>query len=249
MKYVGIDGCRAGWFYIGMNEGDAWEAGVFETISGISTFLPEPHLILIDIPIGLKGVDRLESQRCCDKEARAVLRPSRSSSVFPVPSRVALAATTYQQACEFNKAAINRRLSKQTWAIMPKIKEADDFLQENPSAQQRIREMHPEVCFWALNNGFAMEHNKKKMEGFYERKMVLSRICKETDTIIHHALNHFPRREVAKDDILDAFVGVVTAKYYYNCLATLPATPEFDEMNLPMEVVFPKNVKHEKFGL
>ena len=246
MKYGGIDGCKAGWFYIGMNEDDVWTTGVFETISGISKFLSETRLILIDIPIGLKGVDRVESQRCCDKEARAVLRPSRSASVFPVPSRVALSAPTYQQACEFNKAAINRRLSKQTWAILPKIKEVDGFLQENPSAQQRIREMHPEVCFWALNNGSAMEHNKKKAEGFYERKKILSRICNNTDTIIYDALNHFPRKEVAKDDVLDAFVGVVTAKYFFDSLATLPATLEFDEMNLPMEVVFPKNEKHEK---
>ena len=248
MRYVGIDGCKAGWFYIGMNEDDVWATGVFETISGISKFLLESRLILIDIPIGLKGVDSYESQRCCDKQARAVLRPSRSSSVFPVPSRVALSATTYQQACEFNQAAINRRLSKQTWAIMPKIKEVDGFLRDNSIAQQRIREMHPEVCFWALNNGSAMEHNKKKAEGFHERKKVLSRICKHTDTIIYDVLNRFRRKEVAKDDVLDAFVGVVTAKYFYDSLAALPATPELDEMNLPMEVVFAKHEKLEKYG-
>ena len=54
---------------------------------------------------------------------------------------------------------------------------------------------------------------------------------------------------MAKDDILDAFVGAVTAKYFYDSLAALPATPEFDEMNLPMEVVFAKNEQHEKSGV
>ncbi len=239
MKYIGIDGCRAGWFYIAMNEDDSWKTGIFEKITEISMFLSEAQLVLIDIPIGLKGVDWAEPQRRCDKEARALLKKPRASSVFPVPARATLTASNYQQACVLNKTAVNRRLSKQTWLIMPKIKEVDSFLQENLAAQQKVREMHPEVCFFALNNGSAMEHNKKKADGFLERKMILSQICKNTGNIIDHALQYFPRRHVAKDDILDALVGVVTAKYYHDSLATLPVMPEFDEINRPMEVVFP----------
>lgn len=38
----------------------------------------------------------------------------------------------------------------QACAIIPKIRDVDSFLQENPVARSRIREVHPEVCFYFM---------------------------------------------------------------------------------------------------
>ena len=54
-------------------------------------------------------------------------------------------------------------LSRQAFAIAPKIKEVDDFLQSCPTAEVTVREAHPEICFWALNGGCPMRYQKKPM--------------------------------------------------------------------------------------
>ena len=238
MKFIGVDGCKAGWFYVVIDGKQSWETGVLKNISELSGFIPDCQLTLIDIPIGLtsSGAD----ERLCDTEARAVLRSPRSSSVFPVLSRAALAATTYAQACALNELATGRKLSKQSWAIVPKIKEMDEFL-KNSNAQDKIREMHPEVCFWGLNNYSAMQNNKRENAGFEERKKLLGEFYQHTDELVDVALKTYLRKEVAKDDVLDALVGAVSAKFHHS-LATLPEIPEVDEMDLPMQVVYAQGV-------
>ena len=32
MKFIGVDGCKIGWFYTGITHEDDWEVGVSETI-------------------------------------------------------------------------------------------------------------------------------------------------------------------------------------------------------------------------
>jgi len=50
--------------------------------------------------------------------------------------------------------------------IAPKIKQVDDAI--TPDCQ-RAFEVHPEVCFWALNERCPMKYNKKTAEGAAER--------------------------------------------------------------------------------
>ena len=98
----------------------------------------------IDIPIGL-----LDGSRACDKGARTLLKRPRGSSVFPAPCRAALHAETYKEASAVNRQRTGRGLSQQAWGIAPKIKQVDDAI--TPECQQWAFEVHPEVCFWALN--------------------------------------------------------------------------------------------------
>ena len=234
MKFIGIDGCKAGWFYVGFDDKNQWQIGVIQHIDQIATFIPTSSLILIDIPIGLTG--NTPKQRLCDIEARLRLKPKRSASVFPVPSRGSLQANNYQQASNLNFQASGRKLSKQSWNIMNKIKQVDDFILKTKE-RYKIREMHPELCFWALNQQQAMQHSKSTKQGFSEREKLLVVHCEATEKIVSEALRTFPRKDLARDDILDALVGAVTARFDEN-LVTLPKTPERDAMNLPMEVVF-----------
>jgi hypothetical protein len=47
-----------------------------------------------------------------------------------------------------------------------------------------LREVHPEVCFWALAGGRAMEHSKKTAAERRERLAVLMRYKPEAGVLI-----------------------------------------------------------------
>jgi predicted RNase H-like nuclease len=234
MKYIGIDGCKAGWFLVGMDRQGKAMFALLHAIDALSAYLADAESILLDIPIGLKTTDPHE--RTCDKLARKLLSPYRHASVFPAPSRCALACDDYPQALASNRECTGRGLTKQTFNIMPKIREVDEYLQR-PGERQIIREMHPEVCFWALNDQQAMRNKKRTQQGFEERLAVLNHYFPDVGQFIDQAMQQTLRKQVARDDMVDAIVGAVTASQV-KALQSLPQAPETDDEGLPMEIVF-----------
>lgn len=234
MSWVGVDGCKAGWFFIALGD-SGHTSGVVPDASTLLELHSSAELILIDIPIGLRSEGKME--RLCDLEARKVLGPKRSSSVFPAPSRPALSCTTYEEANSLNRGLTGRGLSKQSWAIAPKILEVDLLLRERPEARGVFREVHPEICFWALAGGVSMQHNKKTDAGVEERFEVLRAVFPRTDLVVSETGQSLPPG-VGRDDLLDALCCVVTGFLGRGSLQTIPAIPEIDERGLQMEMVF-----------
>lgn len=232
MRCWGIDGCKQGWFYVGIN-GTSIDYGVVPTVEKLVDELGEDDLLLIDIPIGLPDKDCPE--RLCEKAARRMLGAPRASSVFPVPSRPAVYADTYEEASELNKITIGTGLPKQSWAICSKICEVDRFLQERPELRGRIREIHPEVCFYGLS-GSAMNHSKKKGQGAEERLKAIEQFWAPTRDFVAEAYQEY-RGEAARDDIIDALVGALCGLNIENC-RTLPDEPKIDSTGLTMEMVY-----------
>jgi predicted RNase H-like nuclease len=101
-----------------------------------------------------------------------------------------------------------------------------------------LREAHPELCFWALNGKESMQHNKKRQEGQQERLRVLARYLPQCQALFEQACAGFPRRQVARDDIIDALVCAVTARHGYGSYRTAPANPPRDGQGLAMEIVY-----------
>lgn len=233
MKYVGIDGCPAGWFLISIDQDGNFDFNVFDHIDQLWHEYKNSALILIDIPIGLPHW----RSRLCDVEARKLLG-KRGSSLFPAPSREAINQPDYEHACMINQKILGKKLSMQTWNISPKIKQVDILLSKEQSAQHVIRESHPEICFWALAGGKAMVHNKKTELGIEERLSVLKNINRFSEEIYNKSIQTFKRKNLAKDDILDALVLAITAASPSNTLPSIPENPERDLKNLPMEIVF-----------
>lgn len=232
----GIDGCSGGWFGIEITEdGHPWRLGLFPDIAAVEAVWGNSDSIWIDIPIGLRDEG---PERNCDLGARRLLG-IRRSSVFPVPCRPAVYTPNYEAACDINEQHTGRRLSKQTWAIVPRIRELDDYLLNNESMRRKIREIHPELCFWGLAGGHPMNHNKKTPEGILERRQVLTEVFPYTEQVIAEArANPAFRRRVAMDDILDALAAAVAGLGIGPELSSIPVIPEFDAHNLPMEMVF-----------
>jgi predicted RNase H-like nuclease len=231
MVYTGVDACRTGWFVVMLGEGHNWRVAIFPDIFNLWKHCQESKLILIDIPIGLRQGS--SGQRVCDQEARRLLGGRRSSSVFPVPCREVIHAGT-EKANELSWKITGKGLSRQSLNIINKIKQVDELLLSDRNARSRILETHPELCFWALNDGVPMKYSKKKREGFLERMEVLHSFYPYARGLIHYAERSYPRGELARDDILDALVAAVTASKEGQGLSFLPEKLTLDARGLPM---------------
>ena len=234
--FFGVDGCPAGWFSIGLSDAAAPVFGIARNTDELVALVETAQLVLIDIPIGLR--ENGSEERLCDKEARRVLGRPRGSSVFPAPVRPVLGARDYPEACDRSFAVTGKRLSQQAYRICGKIGEVDGLLRRRPELRRVMREMHPEVAFWALNGGQPTAHSKKRPAGRQERLEILSRYLPGADDIFTEAAQRFSRRDVGRDDILDAMVGAATGWIARGRLRTLPAAPPRDAAGLPMEMVY-----------
>lgn len=236
LTVVGADGCQAGWIAVQIDSGGAWKVGVYPDAATLWKKSADARLILIDIPIGLP--DHTVTSRRCDMEARRLLGWPRASSIFSPPSRTALdSSLSYAAACRRNNEEVGMKISRQAYSIRGKIKQVDDLLQNDPTARRKFREVHPEVCFWALNGCRAMKHNKKTHRGFQERLRVLNRVFPASWAVIEQGLASFRRMDVARDDIVDALVGAVTA-WKPGHLSNVLDVVETDARELRMEMVY-----------
>lgn len=236
MQSVGVDGCKAGWFAVSIHDYDKWELRIYKSIKDLCREYAASDTILVDIPIGLKDIGMRE--RLCDLTARKMLGPGRGSSVFPVPCREAVHTVTYHEANKINKQVLGRGLSKQTWGIVPKIREVDVFVVNNESIRGRLKESHPEVCFYALS-GQPMQYSKKRKKGAEERIDVLRKLYQNTNEIIEFALNNYLRKELALDDIIDALCLAISGlQGLERGFTVVPQTPEKDANGLDMQIVY-----------
>ena len=149
-------------------------------------------------------------------------------------------AADYRAASVVNRERTEGRrgLSRQSWAIMPKIREVDECLARHHRALPLVREMHPEVCFWSLNGCRPLRHSKKTEEGYKERIALLSRSQADSARLVDTVLRENRRSVVRRDDVVDALVGSVTAWLSQGDLKTLPEAPERDSAGLRMEMVY-----------
>jgi predicted RNase H-like nuclease len=234
VKYLGIDGCRGGWFYVWLHTEDSHGFGILKTIDALTGLVDNTDaFVLIDMPIGLSETGPHERQ--CDKAARKLLK-KRGSSIFPAPCRQSLQAHDYLTASDINHKVTGRRLSRQTYHLMPKIWELDGFIRGSGRGLE-IREFHPELGFLALNRFVPLTFSKKNVSGQRERLEILSRYAPCSPAILSEAAKRFPRNQAGVDDILDALCGAVAASFKDH-LVSLPAVPETDPRGLPMQIVY-----------
>jgi predicted RNase H-like nuclease len=230
---IGIDGCKSGWFYFRF-DGGAATFGAAATVAEILADETAETRVLIDIPIGLK--ERGKTERLCDLEARAMLRPKRQSSVFPAPCRQALKQDSFEASSAKNRKVTGRGLSRQTWGLVPKIREVDDLLIGHPEFRPLVREAHPELLFYGLAGG-AMSHRKATRDGFEERMTILKLFEPNTKVLVAAAFLAHGGYDAARDDIVDAFVLALCARHPGR-LKTVPNDPPLDPRGLSMQMVY-----------
>jgi predicted RNase H-like nuclease len=168
---VGVDGCRFGWIAVG-GTSTPLDIQLFSTIEELLAHYDAPARVFVDVPIGLPWASC--PTRPCDMLARrALLR--RHVCVFSPPSRLASRADTKDEARQLNMSAIGKSLSEQAWGICPKVAEVDKLLLADSNARERVREIHPEICFWSLNGERPLDDAKRTNAGINARLEILSK--------------------------------------------------------------------------
>lgn len=199
----GIDACKGGWLSVSLAQlGAEPVARVHGTADEL--FTSSFRVTAIDIPIGLQTA----STRTCDDHARKRLG-NRRSSVFAAPVRAVLDHTDYQEANTCSQEVANRGLSKQSFALVPKIAEVDRCLRGGTGLRENVFEVHPELSFAIWNHGQPMRYVKHSGFGFLERLNLSQTRFPDAAQRIREEL---PTKRVADDDILDALAALWTAE-------------------------------------
>jgi predicted RNase H-like nuclease len=230
----GVDGARSGWVFArasaDLQDISLWVESDLERL--FSEVIATSATLAIDIPIGLPD----SGPRECDRAARRMLGWPRLTSVFSAPMRPALTAKSYWEACALNEESCGKKLSRQSFALFPKLREVDALM--TPDRQSIIREAHPEIAFMllsGLDRGLAT--NKKTAAGRAERSEMLGRWLPGVD--VSQLLASVKRSDARPDDVLDALACLVAAWRIANGNEiTLPAgREEHDVRGLRMEIV------------
>jgi predicted RNase H-like nuclease len=215
---LGVDGCPGGWVGALVSGGSVtWHTGSFEQLLALPA-----HVVAVDIPIGLPAGP---SRRAADLAARAALGAQRSS-VFFVPPRVVLDATSQPEATLLSRAAGSVGVSIQTFHILDKVAEVDDLLRRRPDP--RVVEVHPEVSLRRL--GGRPLPPKRKLAGRTARLALL-----QTWLPTLALPSPLPGR-ARPDDCLDAVACAWSAARWLRGEADTLGD-ETDETGVPMRII------------
>ena len=235
---AGADGCPAGWV-VAFVRADLQEARVrlLPRFADVPAAPEAPAIIAIDIPIGLP--ERVGYGGRAAENAVRPLLGARQSSVFPVPSRSAIAAEDYREACRIALLTSEppRKVSKQLFMLAPKIREVDAVLRGNTVLARRVFEVHPEVAFWRLNGEAALSQPKKVKSRPYEPGLALRRTLLIGAGLPAAAVEASPPKGSGPDDLIDALACAAIARRIHAGEARpFPEPPERDAFGLTMAI-------------
>jgi predicted RNase H-like nuclease len=235
---AGVDGCPGGWIVALVRPlGGEAAVRIVPRFTDILSAPNEPALVAVDMPIGLPDRTGIGG-RAAENAVRPMLG-ARQSSVFSIPSRPAIYAADYGEACRIAAASSEppRKISKQLFNIAPKIREVDEALRAAPEAAKRVFEVHPELAFWRLNGGRALTEPKKVKGKPYEPGLALRRTLLLAAGLPPDAVNAMPPQGAAADDVLDALACAAIARRLHAGLARpFPDPPPRDAFGLPMAI-------------
>lgn len=236
MLVAGLDACKEGWVGVALQDGELADAALLHSAADALDRWAEAQCIVIDIPIGLPGDGDVGYPRMADGQARAFLQRWRAgSSVFPAPPATVLEARSHLEAVDLMKAACGVGISRQAFALAPKILEVRALA----SSGSRILEGHPEVTFrkltsWPSPVSRPRASRKKSWNGIHERQTALHSIGVHLPDLIESA------GEANADDVVDAAAMAWTAwSIARNTYGTYPDPPEAGLDGHPVAIHFP----------
>jgi predicted RNase H-like nuclease len=198
---------------------------LFGSLIEILDYRPSFEVIALGCNIGLPTKPG-QGGRTCDREARRLLGFSRGGAIFSAPARVAIKATTYDDAYRLNDG-----MGSAAYNILPRIAEVDDAIE--PYWQRTVFEVHPELSFYQLNDDVPMHHAKRTHHGQNERRALLERRMQGVRQIIDARV-----RGARRHHLFDAAATLWTARRIAGRVVNrVPEDPEWDDKGLRMEIV------------
>lgn len=230
---AGVDGCRGGWIVILHDlRNNAWTDTLCPNFIDVVNLRPQPDMVAVDMPIGLLATS-VAGGRDCEQIARDRLGSPRKNSVFSSPSRNALQGANFVAATQLNGSI---GLSQQSFALFPKLRQVDNAM--SPQLQTRIREVHPELCFYGANGESPITDGKKTPQGQNSRLNLLASCFGQTWLLHWEKLqSKYSKSSVGLDDLLDAGIATWTAERILSGQANcIPSNPPCDAEGLRMEM-------------
>lgn len=235
---AGVDGCRAGWVVaFARAQGGEVRVRVLPRFADVLAAPENASIVAVDIPIGLPA--RVgHGGRAAENAVRPLLG-ARQSSVFSVPSRAALAAEDYREACRIalETSQPPRKVSKQLFLLAPKIREVDACLRAETAATGHVFEVHPELAFWRLNGERALMLPKKVKGRCHEPGLLLRRQLLVEVGFPVAAVNASPPKGAGADDLIDALAcAAIARRILIGAARPFPDPPARDAFGLPMAI-------------
>jgi len=208
---------------------------VLSIARSLAALVASGAIIAVDIPIGLP--ERISGPGRAAEQAVRPLLGERRSSVFSMPSRAAVHAASYEDACRIALATSDppRKVSRQGFHLFPKVRELDALL--DADNQHRVFEVHAEVAFWRLN-GEAPMPTAKRMKGVPTRAGLAERIS----LLERHAFpaGWFDRARPPGLPLVDVVDAAATALVARRCAAgtarPFPDPPDVDARGLRIAI-------------
>lgn len=214
---------------------------VWESFADLWGFACERGLLVVavDIPVGLPGA----GGRTADREGRCLLKPKRTSCVFPAPALCILNVEDYDRAKRLSYDDTGKRPTKQAHALLPKIREVRHAVNDPnsfyrcgssiDSAPTWAVEVHPEVSFAKLA-GEPIPVSKHKQAGAARRMDLLQAVFPNISEAMTAPVAGQPRP--GRDDRLDAAAAAWTARRLVNGDADCLGADEDDATGYPMNI-------------
>lgn len=245
---TGLDGCRAGWVvatvFTSAHAGPTLSLQILPdaSLAELLCLASAANPVLIDMPIGLPTTHPRE----VDSRLRCALG-SRRASVFDVPARATLAAVSHAEACDLQAGEIGRRLSIQSWHLVPRIRHLDTLMRQHAPWADHVHESHPEWLFRLLAHHDEVAP-KKSAAGQAQRLALLAQAATAAGLApvalqaeIDQVASTTRRAHVQPDDLCDATVLALAAfAVSRGGATTLPAVVPRDACGLPMAVIAPR---------
>jgi predicted RNase H-like nuclease len=237
---AGADGCPPGWVVVLVDLMGKREPQVLVT-GHMAELLRRPELpgiIAVDMPIGLPDAVG-PGGRAPETELRAKLG-DRQSSLFAIPSRSAVYAEDYAEACQrsLETSEPPRKISKQAFFLFPKVRQLDELIRNDPGLALILRETHPEGAFMVMNGERPLDKAKKVKSAISEPGIALrKRLLMEVAGFPEAFLDQHPPKGVGVDDFIDACACAWVAQRLARGTAmSFPSKPEKDGHGIPMAI-------------
>ncbi|HEX8347703.1 MAG TPA: DUF429 domain-containing protein [Actinoplanes sp.] len=209
---IGVDAYPLGWVGVELRNGVFTRAVLASTLFQIVAGGSGAAVIGVDIPLGMLP----DRWRAADALAADQLGPRRSS-VFRVPPRAVWQESDFAAANRLCRELTGAGLSRQSWALRPKLLEANAMWERHPGL---LFEAHPEVSFRAMA-GEPLAHAKKTWAGQARRRELLAK----QGIVLPDSLG--PAGQAPPDDVLDAAAVAWTAhRMATGTAASHPDPPE-----------------------
>jgi predicted RNase H-like nuclease len=192
-----------------------------EVVDALAPLLDRFDLIGVDMPIGLPDTPL----RAADREARRFLA-HRRSTVFDVPTRAVLAATSHTEANATSRRLYGRGISVQAFHLFPRIREVDAL--DAAALARQLVEIHPE-CAFARMAGAPLP--PKRSAAGRDARLAL------VEAFVGLQVRDSRLPGARSDDVLDACAVLWSARRFAAGTAVTFGDGSYDARGLPMRIV------------